>query len=613
MPCTCTEPGRLLGTVAYMSPEQARGLPLDFRSDQFAFGSILFEMLTGRRPFAGATTLDTLTAILHAEPAGIADAGRRVPRAARLDRASLSRQGPGGALRRDPRSRPGARDDSRTHDRRRQPGRLPRLPRPTTATLSPRDGRCRYRVSPGARRRRPLGSAQLPRADRLPILLAPPASAKALRRIAVLPFRDLTGTPAGERIGEGFAETVSVRLAAASGLAVLPTAALEPDSGVPGTDGERGARIARRRSPVERAPKRCCAAHSSSRGRRFAPLFRFSTRSGSRSRPGRPRVPPRNCSRSRTRSPPSPPRPSERRRRCRRAATRAAIRGGSLPRGTRPPAALRERGLGRRGDPHPRRARATPPRSPPRAPGPTSPSTSSPSSANGRRKRSPRAAWRCPPAPPEERRRRPERARPWAGSRCSSDDRSRPRASSSAPWRANRTRSRPASPSPARSISSGASRRPRRRYRRAVELQPGWWATHSHLGVFLLEQGRVEESLPSLREAIRLSPDNTRAIGNLGIAFQQLGRYEEAIAEYRRSIAIRPDRRSALESRHLRVRPRALRPGRGQLPPRRRDAGGQRRTLAQPRRCAALGRRSRGRDAHRLPRRRSTCSKPTSR
>jgi serine/threonine-protein kinase len=65
---TATEPGRIIGTPAYMSPEQARGDPVDHRSDIWSFGCVLYEMLTGRVPFEGKTTSDTLANILSKEP-----------------------------------------------------------------------------------------------------------------------------------------------------------------------------------------------------------------------------------------------------------------------------------------------------------------------------------------------------------------------------------------------------------------------------------------------------------------------------------------------------------------------------------------------------------------
>jgi serine/threonine protein kinase/Tol biopolymer transport system component len=63
-----TRVGVILGTAAYMSPEQARGLPVDTRADIWAFGCVLYEMLTGRPPFSGQNVAETLAAILEREP-----------------------------------------------------------------------------------------------------------------------------------------------------------------------------------------------------------------------------------------------------------------------------------------------------------------------------------------------------------------------------------------------------------------------------------------------------------------------------------------------------------------------------------------------------------------
>ncbi|HEY6302387.1 MAG TPA: protein kinase [Terriglobales bacterium] len=74
-----TEPGQVMGTVGYMSPEQVRGKAADHRSDIFAFGSILYEMLSGQRAFQGETAADTMSAILKEDPAELSETARNVP------------------------------------------------------------------------------------------------------------------------------------------------------------------------------------------------------------------------------------------------------------------------------------------------------------------------------------------------------------------------------------------------------------------------------------------------------------------------------------------------------------------------------------------------------
>ena len=74
-----SEKGAILGTVAYMSPEHARGEAVDFRSDQFSLGVVLYEMLTGKRPFAGTSAAETMAAIIRDEPEPLAKLDPKLP------------------------------------------------------------------------------------------------------------------------------------------------------------------------------------------------------------------------------------------------------------------------------------------------------------------------------------------------------------------------------------------------------------------------------------------------------------------------------------------------------------------------------------------------------
>jgi eukaryotic-like serine/threonine-protein kinase len=74
-----TEPGTVMGTAHYMSPEQARGLDVDARSDTFSFGALLYEMVAGRRPFDGATTTDVILAVVDREPPPLSELAPAAP------------------------------------------------------------------------------------------------------------------------------------------------------------------------------------------------------------------------------------------------------------------------------------------------------------------------------------------------------------------------------------------------------------------------------------------------------------------------------------------------------------------------------------------------------
>src|SRR5579884_1977526 len=75
-----TSPGTMMGTVAYMSPEQVRAGDLDGRTDLFSFGGVLYEMATGRTPFPGTSSGEICGAILHQNPTPVSQVNPQIPR-----------------------------------------------------------------------------------------------------------------------------------------------------------------------------------------------------------------------------------------------------------------------------------------------------------------------------------------------------------------------------------------------------------------------------------------------------------------------------------------------------------------------------------------------------
>ena len=104
-------PGMVIGTVPYMSPEQVRGEALDCRSDIFSFGTVLYELLSGRRPFEAGSPAEVISAILTAEPPPIRRSSLGHSPGARLTRGA-SRAGPEGRRGREYSLLPGRRRGS---------------------------------------------------------------------------------------------------------------------------------------------------------------------------------------------------------------------------------------------------------------------------------------------------------------------------------------------------------------------------------------------------------------------------------------------------------------------------------------------------------------------
>ncbi|HTI37203.1 MAG TPA: protein kinase, partial [Vicinamibacterales bacterium] len=204
-----TQAGTVMGTIGYMSPEQVRGLPVDRRSDIFAFGALLYELLTARRAFNGATASDTMAAILLQEPAPVSEAGRTLPTA--LD--GVVRR----CLEKDAEKRFQSAGDVVSALSEASHLSTSAAGEPSAAGSSS----SAFSVSP----KLAIAVVALIGLTAAGFFVArrvhpPPAEPTAIKRIAVLPFENLSG-PDDEYFADGVADEVRGKLTSIGGLEVI--------------------------------------------------------------------------------------------------------------------------------------------------------------------------------------------------------------------------------------------------------------------------------------------------------------------------------------------------------------------------------------------------------
>ena len=207
-----TEQGTIVGTVAYMSPEQAEGKPVDARSDIFSFGSVLYEMVTGRRAFAGDSTVGTLSAILHKEPSP----NERIP----PDLEKII----GRCLRKDPNRRIQHMGDVALGLEDLADAARPSVSQPVAATplsqqpdLQPRRNRLRLWAVAAVLCTVLAAALVLWRVPALRVRLTGAPASAPIRSIAVLPFENLSGNPEQEYFVDGMTDAITTELGKVSG------------------------------------------------------------------------------------------------------------------------------------------------------------------------------------------------------------------------------------------------------------------------------------------------------------------------------------------------------------------------------------------------------------
>jgi non-specific serine/threonine protein kinase len=185
-----TAPGTVLGTFAYLSPEQALGEEVDARSDVFSLGAVFYEMLANRPPFTGSSALAVVDAILHATPAPVGAFNREVvPALENLVHRMLAK------------------------DRALRCQSLNEVLRELAAL-----GDCSTQMLPGDTLRSDSYATQSLASD---LLNSAAIKARAGKSVAVLRFHNITGSPQDEWIGVGIAETVTADLKNIEGISVI--------------------------------------------------------------------------------------------------------------------------------------------------------------------------------------------------------------------------------------------------------------------------------------------------------------------------------------------------------------------------------------------------------